>query len=187
MSPPARSEKKGVVETEKPNRKPNRLPDHDYSTPGAYFVTICAAGRKPIFSRVVSGGNGINVGEGLAPPALALMPCGHIIEDEIRAVETRYPSIRVERYVIMPDHVHVLFSVSERAGGASPSPTITDAVRVIKSVSAVRCRKTLGMKEIWQRSFYDHVVRNEADYREIAEYIDTNPARWAEKYGVNDP
>ena len=64
--------------------------------------------------------------------------------------------------------------------GASPSPTLFDVVRVLKSLSTRLSRAQLGDLPLWQRSFHEHVIRNEHDYREIWEYIDANPARWAE-------
>ena len=64
--------------------------------------------------------------------------------------------------------------------GTSPSPTLFDVVRVLKSLSTRLCRDNLGDLPLWQRSFHEHVIRNENDYREIWEYIDQNPVRWDE-------
>ena len=80
----------------------------------------------------------------------------------------------------MPNHIHLLVVIRESSGGASPSPTLFDAVRVLKSRSTHLARPNLVENPLWQRSFYEHVIRNEHDYREIWEYIDQNPAKWAE-------
>lgn len=151
-------------------RKATRLPDFDYGTPGAYFITICTLDRKCILSK-------ISVGEGLDPPKNVLTVCGKAVDLQIKAITQRYPNLSVDKYVIMPNHVHLLLSLHPAAGGASPSPTIIDVIRVIKSLSAKECKKQ-GTDGLWQRSFYDHVIRNEKDYLEIWNYIDTNPIKW---------
>ena len=73
-----------------PKRKPLRLPEYDYSSPGAYFVTICTHDRRCILSSIA-------VGEGLAPPAVALTPIGQIVEEQIQAIPARYPAIGIEK------------------------------------------------------------------------------------------
>ena len=158
---------------ELPERKPIRLQDFDYSSPGACFITICAHDRRCILSR-------ITVGEGLAPPVTALSPIGQCVKEQILALPKRYPAVHIDNYVIMPNHVHLLISLHKDSGGASPSPTLFDAVRVIKSLSTRLSRDNLGNLPLWQRSFHEHVIRNAHDYREIWEYIDANPAKWAE-------
>ncbi len=173
---------------ELPRRKPLRLPNYDYSAPGAYFVTICTHDRRCILSD-------ITVGEGLAPPAATLTPIGQIVEEQIRAIPARYPAIEIEKYVIMPNHIHLLVSIRDLSGGASPSPTVGteafsaegdvlpslfDVARVLKSLTTRMARPFLGESPLWQRSYHEHVIRNEDDYRQVWEYIDTNPAKWAE-------
>ena len=154
-------------------RKRLRLPDYDYSTPGAYFVTVCTAGKRCILSRIA-------VGEGLAPPAVSLTAIGRVVEAQILAVSERYPSIAVEKYIIMPNHIHLLLYLTGDSGGASPSPTVFDALRVLKSMSTRLSRTALGKSALWQRSYHEHVIRNEKDYLDIWTYIDQNPAKWAE-------
>ena len=82
--------------------------------------------------------------------------------------------------MIMPNHVHLLVSLHTDSGGESPSPTLSDVVRVLKSLSTRLSRDNLGNLPLWQRSFHEHVIRNEHDYHEIWEYIDDKPAKWAE-------
>lgn len=152
---------------ELPKRKPNRLKDYDYSSAGAYFVTICTQGRRCILSDIV--------GEGLAPPVVRLTRYGGLADEQVRQIEVKYPSVRIDRYVIMPNRIHMLLSIRNEAGGASPSPTLMDVVRGFKSQTTRLCG--CGEK-LFQRSFYDHVVRNEADYLDIWNYIETNPVKW---------
>ena len=153
---------------ELPKRKQIRIPAYEYSA-GAYFVTICTQDRRCILSD-------ITVGEGLAPPACRQSEIGSVLENEILSIPARYPNVSIEKYVIMPNHIHMIVLISAGTGGASPSPTLADVVRVIKSISA---RKTIG-SGLWQRSYHEHVIRNERDYQEIWNYIDSNPAKWAE-------
>ena len=155
-----------------PKRKALRLPAYDYARPGAYFITICTHDRRCVLSR-------ITVGEGLAPPAVVLSPVGQCVKEQILALPERYPSVRIDKYTIMPNHVHLLVSLHASSGGASPSPTVPDLVRVLKSLSTRLSRGHLGDLPLWQRSFHEHVIRGENDYREIWEYIDENPAKWA--------
>ncbi len=156
-----------------PKRKQIRLQNYDYSSPGSYFVTICTHEKRCILSS-------ITVGEGLAPPVVTLSPIGKCVEEQILSLPNRYPMLRIDNYVIMPNHVHLVVSLREGPGGASPSPTLFDVVRVMKSLSTRLSRSSLGDQPLWQRSYHEHVIRNERDYQEIWEYIDTNPAKWAE-------
>ncbi len=156
-----------------PERKQVRLPEYDYSAPGACFVTICTKNRRCILSRIA-------VGEGLAPPEIRLTAIGKNVEGQLLDLPRRFPSISLDKYVIMPNHIPLIVSLHETAGGASPSPTLFDVVRVLKSMTTRLSRANLGDGLLWQRSYHEHVIRGEADYREIWEYIDTNPAKWAE-------
>ena len=158
---------------EYPKRKRIRLSDYDYSASGAYFVTICTHEKRCILSEIA-------VGEGLAPPVPQVSSIGQCVEEQIQGITCRYPTVGIDRYVIMPNHVHLIITLREQAGGASPSPTLYDVVRVIKSVSTRQARPLLGERPLWQRSYYEHVIRNERDYEEIWNYIDQNPAKWTD-------
>ncbi len=166
---------------DRPVRKPTRLKEYDYSSPGAYFITVCTREKRCILSRVVRPHGG-HVGEGLAPPVVKLSGTGALVEKQLLGLPERFPDLSVDRYVIMPNHIHLLLTVRPVAGGASPSPTnITDVAGVIgafKSLCTHEWHRMGYAGPLWQRSFYDHIVRNEDEYREISEYIDNNPAKW---------
>ena len=148
-----------------PARRPNRLPDFDYSGPGAYFITICTAGKQPLFWSV-----GATCGR---PP---LSPAGAAVEREIRLLDTVYPAVRVDHFVVMPNHVHLLLSIeSAEDGRPQAAPTVSRVVQQFKGAVT----KKLGAS-VWQKSFHDHVIRDQADYLVRWRYIDENPARWAE-------
>ena len=154
-----------------PQRKQLRLPEYDYSSPGAYFVTICTKERRRILSDITVGDAALGV------PKLRLTETGGIVEKYILSTE-KISGLRVDKYCIMPNHVHLLLAVESNGGtpgAASPTrAAIPDAIRVLKRLT----NKEAGC-ELWQRSYHEHVIRNESDYREICAYIDENPAKWA--------
>ena len=141
-----------------------RLREFDYSLPGAYFLTVCAKNRQQILSTIHE-------------ERIILSTIGQICEKQLLLPEERYP-IRLERHVIMPNHVHVLLSIYKAE--QSPAPTISDIVCTWKSVTTklVNAEMHTPRNMLWQRSFYDHVVRNEDDFRNIWQYIDDNPKKW---------
>ena len=154
-----------------PKRKPNRLSYYDYSTPGAYFLTICTKDRLPLLGKVVGGG-------ALDAPLVQLTGAGRTVERYILSGENM-AAVTVDKYVIMPNHIHIILIVGPDFHlGPSRAPAPTHAI-VPRFVSALKrfCHRDIGEK-IFQRSYHDHVIRNEQDYLRIWQYIDTNPACW---------
>ena len=158
-------------------REPNRLKKYDYSQNGAYFITICTKDRKEILSQVI-------VGEGLAPPVLKLLPFGECIKEQINNLEIRYENVKIDNYVIMPNHIHILMRIENQTGGASPSPTVSDIICAFKSLSTLECKKLLPIDILFQRSYHDHIIRDDIDYQQIWQYIDKNPTKWADYFGI---
>ncbi len=163
-----------------PQRKPARLKDYDYSTPGAYFVTVCTKNRGCLFWRAETLSPAVGAAISRPPydtsPPYSLTDAGKIVDFAIQSIHRIYPAVTVEKYVIMPNHVHLLLQIHAGDGGRLiAAPTISTVVGQMKRWAA----KNIGAP-LWQRSFYDHVVRSEDEYREIAEYIAVNPVRWAE-------
>ena len=162
---------------EYPERKPNRLSDYDYSTNGAYFITICTQSRKRILSR-------ITVGTGVLDcPKIQLLNHGKIADKYIRQLNDFYSTLSVDRYVIMPDHIHLLLSIQNGQSG-TPAPTSGYKIdnknsTVSKFISTFKrfCNKEYG-ENIWQSRYYDHVIRNQQDFNEVWEYIEHNPTKW---------
>ena len=151
-----------------PDRKRNRLAGYDYSQPGAYFATLCAENRKCIFSTIV--GADAHIG-----PQVVLTPTGKVVEKYIQSI----PGIGA--YVIMPNHVHMILHISATNQLQGPmwasAPTRADVSSLIRSFK-ILVSKELG-QSIWQRSYYDHIIRDEQDYLTKLQYIMENPARWA--------
>lgn len=173
-----------------PKRKGTRLKNFDYVTAGVYFVTICVRDRMRILSEIVrtevasSDKTANAVGEGLAPPEIIvkLKPCGEIAKEQLRLIETRFPSVTIEDSVIMPDHIHAILFLHEKAGGASPSPTLNDVICAFKSLVSRSCKQKFGIEKMFQRSFAEHVIRGVNDYETRRVYLYENPARWYYKY-----
>lgn len=155
---------------ERPERKHIRIQGHDYSEPGAYFVTICTAKREALFWN--EGG-----GETCSPAAVSLSDTGIIVNREIGKLNTVYDAVGVEKYCIMPDHIHLVIRIDNDGRGRTQfAPTIS---RVIKQFKA-SITKQIG-RPIWQKSFYEHCIRNRQDYDEIWRYIENNPLKYIMK------
>ena len=157
------------MENRLPQRKHPRLKHYAYSTAGAYFITICTHNRRCLFSHIV--------GRGLAPAEIQYTTYGKIAEEQLFLLEKRYPSLKIDRYVIMPNHIHAILLLEETAGIA-PCPTITDIVCAYKSLTTRACKKAKPVDKLFQNSFYEHVICGREDYDEIAEYIVNNPKQW---------
>ena len=160
-------------EKELPKRKHPRLDNYDYSSAGAYFVTICTQNRRCVLSRIV--------GRGLAPAettAIEYTYLGEIAEKQLFLLADRYPYLTIDQYVIMPNHIHAILILNGETAGASPRPTLTDIVCTYKSLTTRECKKNGFREKLFQTSFYEHIIRSRDDYEEIVKYIYENPIRW---------
>ena len=154
---------------ELPKRSQNRLCDYDYSTAGAYFITICTENRKNIFWEHV----GATIGR---PENVPLAEMGKYLRNVVEQIPARYPAISVDHYVIMPNHLHLLLQIhTDDDGRPMVAPTISTVVQQLKGVVS----KKAGIS-VWQKGYYDHVVRTRQDYLDIWNYIDGNPSKWLE-------
>ena len=144
----------------RPSRKRNRLEAYDYSQGGAYHIVICTEGRKCVLSEVC---------EGEDTRQLRLFLLGQVVEQAILSIPEHYPTVEVVRYSVMPNHVHLLLRLSTE----EDNPTVPRIVNQLKGTVT----KKVGAK-VWQKGFYDQVIRSEADFQKIGEYIEYNPAKW---------
>ncbi len=150
---------------ELPKRKRTRLKEYNYSSPGAYFVTICVKNRKGLLSEII-------VGEGLcALPQNRLTLIGKETEKCINFINDNYANVKIDKYVIMPNHIHLIVILDD-AGGRG-SPPLHTVIGRLKSYTTNKYGNTL-----WQRSYHDHIIRDEEEYLKIWEYIDTNAIKW---------
>ena len=152
---------------ELPKRKTNRLSNYDYSLDGAYFITICTKDRQELLWESV-GANCVR------QPNVHLSRTGKVVEYETKRLETIYDCVDVDCFVIMPNHVHMII-VIESNGRTQFAPTVSRVVKQWKGVIT----KQIGFSP-WQKSYHDHIIRNDNEYNRIAEYIEYNPARWSD-------
>jgi len=151
---------------ERPVRKNIRLKGYDYSRTGAYFVTICVKDKHELLGEVV--------GAATCRPYVVLSEYGAIIKSSIQKIPSIYGSVQVERYVIMPNHIHMMIRISDH-GRQIAAPTVSLIVSNMKRAVSMQTGFSL-----WQKSFHDHIIRTEEEYHRICRYIDENPARWPE-------
>ena len=152
-----------------PQRKQNRLPYYNYSSYGAYFVTICTEKRRPTLCRIEKDGT------------LVLKEQGEVVDALVREIPVRFPCVKVDKYVVMPNHIHLLLFIGD-GGTGNPSPTLGNIIGWYKYNATKQANQESGTagERILQRSFHDHVIRGEKDYLKIWEYIDNNPLKWTE-------
>ena len=171
-----------MAETIFPKRKKIRMEDYDYSAPGAYFITICTVNRVKIFwsdrrGELCSPADNVQTGDQRSPLRVELSGVGRIVDAEIQKLNTVYDAVRVDKYCIMPDHVHMILTIDTDADGRPQvAPTVSRVVQQFKGAIT----KQVG-RPIWQKSFYDHGIRNQQDYNEIWAYIENNPLKYALK------
>lgn len=174
-----------------PQHRPPRLPEYDYSQPGAYFVTIVTQDRKQLFGQITDG-------------EVALNEVGKMVKDVVDQIPEHYLGINVEVYVIMPNHIHLLFLITDVVAGPRAchidqpdnrqpqevAPTheqlsLPEIIHRIKSLTTHRYG--MGVRDkgwprfenrLWQRNYFEHVIRNEQDLKAIYEYIIANPMNW---------
>ena len=158
-----------------PSRKRNRLIQYDYSTPNAYFITICTNKRKNLFwipSHTLF----------TQKEDIPLTSYGKIVQQVISDIPKHYPVVSVDNFIIMPNHIHLLLRIqTDDNGRPLAAPTISTVINQAKGIIS----KRIGFS-VWQKGFHDHVIRGEADYREIWNYIEGNPLRWAEDVLYSD-
>lgn len=162
-----------------PCRKSIRLKNYDYSSNGYYFVTICTQKREKLFGEIVGA-----------------TLCGRpnnpdkIITKWLLELENKFKGIKIDEYVVMPNHIHFII---KRTGGHTGSTgdhtgsPLRDIVGWFKTMTTneyivgVKCGKFIPFKgRLWQRNYYEHIIRNYDDYISIAEYIQNNPLKWEE-------
>ena len=136
-------------------RKNPRIAQYDYSTPNYYFVTICTRDKRCLFGKP---------GQYNA--------CGEIARQGIEEIDTHFPSVRVDKYVVMPNHVHAILELRNHDADLSV------VIGQYKSYVTRKVRKILPETLVWQTSYHDHVIRDQTGYEKIWQYIEGNPQNW---------
>ena len=159
--------RKEVYNPEVHHRRSIRLPEYDYSADGLYFVTICTEGQKCLFGKIED-------------ERMMLNDAGKTVERHYLQLEKRYPYIVCREYVVMPNHFHCILQIdaagSEEADGSHPRQSTLEQI-----VGYFKYRTTQDINlpfRLWQRNYYEHIIRNALAYDEISNYINNNPALW---------
>ncbi len=167
-----------------PKRKSTRLKGYDYSQNGAYFITICTHSRKHLFSNIVGAIH--------ESPENKLTQYGEFVERIIKMLPDRF-NVSIPKYVVMPNHIHLIIEINndceERAIRESPLQyhrSVIDKMVGFLKMNVSKMIHTTDNEKIWQRSYHDHIIRDEKDYQKIWEYINTNPLKWELDSFYND-
>ena len=154
-----------------PNRKTIRLPEYDYDSPGYYFITICTQDKLKLLCNIV-------VSDLITGTEIQMLPYGRIAEEYLTNMQQFYGDIYIDKYVIMPNHIHMLLCIPYEVVPDKPTIKKDKISRFIGTFKRL-FQRDCG-NNIWQYRSYDHVIRNEQDYRKIWNYIDCNPGKWTE-------
>jgi len=168
------------------HRRSIRYKEYDYTQPGAYFLTFLTWHRECIFGKITNGN-------------IDLYDLGNITKQLWMEIPYHFPNVEIEPYVIMPNHIHGIITIIERnrRGTIYRAPTkirnsdsveerfgkpvagsIPTIIRSYKAAVSRRARKELGMVYIWQRNYFEHIIRDENEMNDILLYIQSNPINW---------
>ena len=166
-----------MTRTPRPHRRSIRLKEYDYSQAGAYFVTLCALNRECLFGSITEG-------------KMILNATGRMVADSWNWLEEQYNYVTLDESIVMPNHLHGIIVIEDRrrssAGGSRTAPTMEKPkplgrlVGAFKTISAKKInqmRSTHGA-QLWQRNYYEHVIRNDEEMNRVREYISYNPQKW---------
>ena len=166
-------------------RNTNRIPQHNYAEPGYYFITICTENRRQLFGTIEND-------------KIILNDIGNMVDVWWQKIFERYQNILIDEYIIMPNHIHGIINnvgagfprpksfygdndINNKINGhGNRAPTIGNIIAYFKYQSTKQINKIQnnpGIK-VWQRNFYDHIIRNDKSLNKIREYIINNPATW---------
>ena len=157
-----------------------RLRNYDYTRAGAYFITISTKNRQNLFGQMTN-------------TEMVLNELGLVVQEEWLKLPSLRRNVEIDEFIVMPNHFHaILWLLREEVGTASRAPTIekfgqpvsgslSSIIRGYKSGVSKRIKEMLhwNKKTVWQRSYYEHVIRNEESLNRVREYINTNLLRWA--------
>lgn len=174
------------------HRQSIRMHGYDYSCAGAYFVTICVYQRECLFGEVVDG-------------IFVSNDAGKIVAETWLGLLSRFPSVSLDEFTVMPNHFHGILVLGDDVGAplaapgvggetakqdasnnkkraASSCPTLGDVMRAFKSISAISVNRVLGRQglPLWQRNYYERVIRDEEELDALRQYVAGNPKQWAE-------
>ncbi len=156
------------------NRRSIRLKGFDYTQPGAYFITLVTQDRACLFGDIQDG-------------CMLPSPEGIIVDETWHELEDRYPYLECDAWIVMPNHVHGILIYQEappyysREAAGGPIKPLGQIVGAFKTMSTKRINLRRGTPGavVWQRNYYEHIIRNDVEWSRIRQYIAMNPHRWA--------
>ena len=143
-------------------RKSPRIPEYDYGTPNYYFITICTHNKECLF-----GSPGM------------LNNYGILAEENLLKIPQIHPKIQLDKYVVMPNHIHGIFVVSAEKSNMGLED-LSIVIGQYKMSVTKQIRRQEPDRKVWQRSFHDHIIRSQKGYEKIWMYIEDNPRKWKE-------
>jgi len=153
----------------KPRRKPLRFHGYNYSQPGAYFVTICTHDRRCLFGRIVDG-------------EMKLNRFGSAVEACWHSLTQHYFHIDLDSFVVMPNHIRGIVCLTDGAAIDERGKARHGLAEVVGAFKAFSSRQINALRHrnepVWQRNYFEHIIRNEESLNRVREYIETNPTRW---------
>jgi len=153
----------GVNIDKQPSRKTIRLIDYDYSNEGLYFVTICTKGFKCLFGQINNSKVNLN-------------KIGETVDEYWQEIHNHYPQVILHDYIIMPNHIHGIIEITTL--NQVKKQTLGFIIRGFKIGVTKWVRNNSSITLVWQRNFYEHIIRNEKSYENISQYISENPKNW---------
>jgi REP element-mobilizing transposase RayT len=161
------------------HRRSIRLREYDYSSIGGYFVTTCVQNRECLFGNIVDD-------------VMLLSDAGRVVESVWNGLPERFPFIELDAFVAMPNHVHFIVNIAVptendgadqgKRAGQGRAPTLDRIVGAFKSISASQVNRLLSRtgQPVWQRNYYERVIRNDSELHGLRDYIIYNPLKWDE-------
>ncbi|QOR61064.1 REP-associated tyrosine transposase [Sulfurovum sp. ST-21] len=150
-------------------RKNIRLPYYNYASEGIYFITICTRHREPFFGNITD-------------QRLILNDAGKILKETWLDIPNRFPFVSIHDFIIMPNHFHAIIETDH-----TTSIRLGDIVGAFKSITTnqyingIRHKNWKPFeKRLWQRNYYEHIIRSEKSYQTLSQYIQNNPLSWKE-------
>lgn len=151
----------------KHHRRSIRVKGYDYSRAGAYFITICMHNHEPLFGRIVNANMELSI-------------YGRIVFTRWRNLPRYYSYIELSAFTVMPNHIHGIVMIKSEVAGLTEQRSVSEIVRGFKTFSSRRINEVRGTPglPVWQRNYWEHIIRDEDSFRRIHDYIITNPLRW---------
>jgi REP element-mobilizing transposase RayT len=159
-----------AMSSDNPHRRPLRLPEYDYSQPGAHFVTVCTCDRECILGDVVDA-------------SFRPSEFGTVVEQTLPWLPRQFPSVQLDAFSVMPNHLHCVLFLNGTCDSVSGNRTRKPLGRLVgafKTHSAllIGTARDTPRKPVWQRGYYEHVIRNDCSLDRIRAYLAANPANW---------